>query len=139
MTDEDTQRLTTAAEYVGQRLRDMASAHESTLTQAFSRYVTGLTQTIFDINYETFQGIMSEIISTQRDQLNQIVLTFAGALHISVALREVGNDMHRQEEYARYVARFIVDQGLMPLVEKLGGWVSYSSQVHNTQILFKLF
>ena len=122
--EEDAQRLAAAAEYVGRRLREIAAAHEDTLTQAFSRYVAGVTRTIFDINYEIFQGIMSEVISTQRDQLNQIVLTFAGALHISEALCEVGNDMHRQEEYARYVGRFIVDRGLMPLIEQLGGWVS---------------
>ena len=122
--EEDAQRLAAAAEYVGRRLREIAAAHADTLTQAFSRYVAGVTRTIFDINYEIFQGIMSEVISTQRDQLNQIVLTFAGALHISEALHEVGNDMHRQEEYARYVGRFIVDRGLMPLIEQLGGWVS---------------
>ena len=125
--DEDAQRLTSAAIYMGQRLREILEAHVATLTQAFSSYVTGLTQSIFDIDYETFQRIMSEVISTQQDQLNQIVLIFAGGLHISVALREVGNDMHRQEEYARYVARFIVDRGLMPFVEQLGGWVSQPS------------
>ena len=102
----------------------MAPAHEATLTRAFNSYVAGLTRTIFDMNYETFQRIMSEVISAQQDQFNQIVLIFAGALHISKALRDVGNDMHRQEEYARYVGRSIVDQGLMPLVEQLGGWVS---------------
>ena len=133
VTDEDPQRLAAAAEYVGRRLREIGSSHEDSLTRAFSRYVTGVTNTIFDINYDIFQQtmtqIMSDVISTQQDQFNQIILSFAGALHISEALHEVGNDTHRQEEFARYVARFIVDQGLMPLVEQLGGWVSWSSQV----------
>ena len=125
MIDEEDTRCLAAAEYVGRRLREIVSGtHEDTLTQAFSEYVSGVTRTIFDINYETFQGIMREVIRTQQNQLNQIVLTFGGALHISEALREVGNDMHCQEEYARYVGRFIVDRGLMPLVEQLGGWVS---------------
>ena len=68
---------------------------------------------------------MADVINTHQDKFNQVVLIFAGACHISEALREVGSDPHRQSEYARYVGRFIVEQGLMPVVDKLGGWVSW--------------
>lgn len=126
MTDDDDHLA--AAEYVGRRLREIAAANNDTLMRGFERYVAGLTQTIWDINYEVFQRIMSDVITSQQSHLDRIALTFAGALHISEAVRVVGNDTSLQNQYlnqfAGYAARFIVDQGLMSWVEKQGGWVS---------------
>ena len=110
--------------YVGQRLSRIANGDVGIVERAFDRYIEGVTQTIYDINYDTFEIVMTDVISTHQDQFDQIVLTFAGALHISQALREVGNDPDRQEQYTRYVGRFIVERGLMPVVDRLGGWVS---------------
>lgn len=117
-----------AAIYVGRRLRQIAGANQTTLIQAFNGYVAGITQSIWDIEYETFQRIMRDIVNSQQDNMNKIVWTFAGALHISEAVRVTGNDVRLQNEYldkfARFVGRFINDQGLMPWVEQQGGWVS---------------
>lgn len=132
-----------AAEYVGRRLRELAAANDDTFTRAFERYVEGTAQTIWDINYETFQRIMTDVIASQQDHLmshlNRIVLIFAGGLHISEALREAGNDQFQNrylDTYARYVSRFIVDQGLMPWVEQQGGWeqIGNSSSANGTAV-----
>ena len=117
-----------AAVYVGRRLRDIAGTREATLTQAFDRYIDGIRHTIWDMNYETFQAVMREVVNSQQDHLSQIVWTFAGALHISELVRATDNDMILQNEYlnkfAGFVGSFINDQGLMPWVEQQGGWVS---------------
>lgn len=117
-----------AAVYVGRRLRDIAATREATLTQAFNRYMDNITHTIWDMNYETFQAVMREVINSQQDHMSQIVWTFAGALHISEAVRVTGSNMILQNEYlnkfAGFVGSFINDQGLMPWVEQQGGWVS---------------
>ena len=117
-----------AAVYIGRRLRDIAGTREATLTQAFDRYIDGIRHTIWDMNYETFQAVMREVVNSQQDHLSQIVWTFAGALHISEAILVTGCDKILQDEYlnkfAGFVGSFINDQGLMPWVEQQGGWVS---------------
>ena len=117
-----------AAVYVGRRLRDIAGTREATLTQAFDRYIDGIRHTIWDMNYETFQAVMREVVNSQQDHLSRIVWTFAGALHISELVRVTDSDMILQNEYlnkfAGFVGSFINDQGLMPWVEQQGGWVS---------------
>ena len=117
-----------AAEYVGHRFREIAGTHDATLTRTFDQYIDSMIPTIWDMNYETFQIIMMEAIKTPRDSLNKIVRTFAGALHISEAVYETGNDKNLQNRYldmfARFVGKFINDQGLRSWVEQQGGWVS---------------
>ena len=123
MTDDSAHLA--AAEYVGRRIREIAGEQELTLTQAFNRYIDSMRHTM---NYETFQIIMMEAIKTSRDSLNRIVRTFAGALRISEAVYETGNDKNLQNQYrdmfARFVGKFINDQGLRSWVEHQGGWVS---------------
>ena len=117
-----------AAVYVGRRLRDIAGTREATLTQAFDRYIDGTRHTIWDMNYETFQAVMREVVNSQQDNLSQIEWTFAGALHISEAIRGTSSDMTLQNEYldklAGFVGSYINDEGLAPWVEQQGGWVS---------------
>ena len=118
-----------AAEYVGRRLRDIAGTREAILTRAFDRYVDGIRHTIWDMNYETFQVVMREVVNSQQDHMSKIVWIFAGALHMSEAVRETGSDMMiLQKEYldklAGFVGSYINDQGLAPWVEQQGGWVS---------------
>lgn len=85
---------------------------------------------------------MTDVIASQQDHLmnhlNQIVLIFAAGLHISEALRVAGNDQFQNrylDTYARYVSKFIVDQGLMPWVEQQGGWVSVDSLIDTIKYL----
>ena len=124
--EDDSQRA--AAEYVGRRLREMAGANEPTLTRAFDGYIR---RSIWDMNYETFQEVMRDVVNSQQNNMNKVLWTFAGFLHISNAVRETDNDVSLQNEYldkfARFVGRFINDQGLMSWVEQQGGWVSQIS------------
>ena len=124
--EDDAQRV--AAEYVGRRLREMAGANEPKLTQAFDGYIR---RSIWDMDYETFQEVMRDVVNSQQNNMNKVLWTFAGFLHISNAVRETDNDISLQNEYldkfARFVGRFINDQGLMSWVEQQGGWVSQIS------------
>ena len=122
MTDDSAHLA--AAEYVGHRMREIAGEQEST----FDQHIDSIRHTIWAMNYETFQTIMMKAIKTPRDSLNKIVQTFAGALRISEAVYETGDDKKLQNQYldmfARFVGKFINDQGLRSWVEQQGGWVS---------------
>lgn len=113
-----------AAENLARRLNAFLAVNRDSLSRAFDEYIEGARRTIWDINYDVFQRVMNDIIASQQGRLNQVMLIFGGALRISEALREVGNDTQRQNQYARYVGKFITEQGFMPWVEQQGGWVS---------------
>jgi len=116
-----------AAQRVGRRLAVLATKYNTNvnISQAFHRFVAGVTQSIWDLNYESFQLIMRTVISDHQNHLDQAVLVFAGFLHICEALQQVGGDTSRQNQFANYVGRFMIDQGLMSWVEQQGGWVSH--------------
>ena len=127
MREDDPQQA--AVIYVGRRLREIARENEATLIQAFNEYVAGIRQSIWDIDYDTFQRIMRDAVNSQQDNINKVLLTFAGAFYISEVVRVTGNDESLQEDYvckfAGFVATFINDHlGLMSWVEQQGGWVS---------------
>lgn len=117
------------AKRLGRRLQVVAGRYDSIVTNSFG---IGSRYTIWDITYEIFQNTMRELIrqveNEVENQLDKILLVFAGCLHLSEALREVGND-GQQNKYARYVGKFIVDEGLMPWVEAQGGWVSHATDL----------
>ena len=119
----DDAQIQAAAKYVGRRMREMAREHDQ---QAIYREF--IIQSNWDIDYGRFQRIMEEVINSQQDNLSRIVQTFAGALHISEVVLEIGSNlMHRNEyldRFAKFVGKFINDQGLMPWIEQQGGWVS---------------
>jgi len=54
-----------ATERVGRRFAELGTEYNANvnISQAFHRFVAGTTQSIWDLNYESFQSIMRTVIS----------------------------------------------------------------------------
>ena len=109
---------------LGMQLSNISVKYYKQLSTAFDERTSRIGASFWDINYDAFSTICSNVLRRTIDSVSnrwdQTLLVFAGYARLREALQ---GDAIRQNEVASYIGRYLSDTGFQSWIQLQGGWV----------------
>ena len=110
---------------LGRQLSDASVKYYKELSSAFDEKTSQIGASFWDINYDAFSVICSNVLRRTIDSVSnrwdQTLLVFAGYNQLREALH---GDAIRLNEVSSYIGRYLSDMGFQSWIQLQGGWVS---------------